>query len=84
MNLPSLPKGWRREEQMREGIGKGKLVQTIYWSPQVNFSFKNLLESYKSFKGEENNLNFTSQSLHLTLKLGMHFWHSKVNFKVVI
>ena len=56
MNLPSLPKGWRREEQMREGIGKGKLVQTIYWSPQVNSLFKNLLESYKSFKGEENNL----------------------------
>lgn len=31
----SLPKNWRREEQLREGMGMGKLVQTIYWSPEV-------------------------------------------------
>lgn len=30
----SLPKNWKREEKLREGIGMGKLVQTIYWSPE--------------------------------------------------
>ena len=29
----SLPKNWRREERLREGIGR-KLVQVIYWSPE--------------------------------------------------
>jgi hypothetical protein len=29
----SLPKNWRREERLREGIGR-KLVQIIYWSPE--------------------------------------------------
>ena len=33
MNQHSLPKGWRREECLRDGIGS-KLVQVIYWSPQ--------------------------------------------------
>lgn len=28
----SLPKNWKREERLREGIGR-KLVQVIYWSP---------------------------------------------------
>jgi len=33
MSQHSLPKGWRRDECLRDGIG-ANLVQVVYWSPQ--------------------------------------------------
>ena len=38
MSQHSLPKGWRRDECLRDGIG-ANLVQVVYWSPQVSLYF---------------------------------------------
>merc|ERR1712227_986352 len=32
MHKHSLPVGWRREEKLRDGLGR-RLVQVIWWSP---------------------------------------------------
>ena len=68
----SLPKNWKREERLREGIGR-KLVQVIYWSPDGKkiTTKKELMEELGSEWDAPECLDFKTYEFSLQLNLNL-------------